>query len=528
MDKYNGNLQYVGARYVPKIAEPYEYDPEMTYEPLTIVGYKNASYTSKKYVPAGVNPTTTEYWANTGNYNAQVEQYRRETAEYKNSVGQYKSQVDEYQASVNEYKNAVTNIDKKTQNTLVQIDTIAKLKQYKGEYPVLLMGYYAAGDNEPIVYNIASAGTDDGGSTIRLDNGKFAVAVLGDYVTPDTFGCQSTNDVQATACWTKFARFIKDNAKSVRLLGKNYNVFAPLEIPNDIVGVTGISKLTAKARIPVISATQSIENISMNHSAVIWAANVGDNVFRTINGFTVDCNGLCDTGIFLVNRNRTTIENIKVENPLVSGIALSRVWETVVNNIFISCASVSCKYPFIVGGLDGEYTSNTSITINNMYVNSVSKNVTAVYKFENLCYSNIGSIFVDSIAATNIFDFHNCHLSIAAIGSEHTTSTEFLKMRNSNLDIGAVTAESNVTYSNFFRVEEASSLVAHINRVKNYANFVLIPVGNKSILVELTGLSLTDQMLDPKSANTGFLVFQKNYFKYRYWKDSHSAKDLIT
>ena len=75
---------YIGARYVPLIMGAY--DATKAYEPLTIVLYEGASYTSKQAVPAGVSPTNDEYWALTGNYNAQVEQYRTEVNEYKQQV----------------------------------------------------------------------------------------------------------------------------------------------------------------------------------------------------------------------------------------------------------------------------------------------------------------------------------------------------------------------------------------------------------------------------------------------------------
>ena len=70
--------QYIGARYVPKFADPIAWDEASSYEALTIVTYLGTSYTSKKPVPAGTAITNTEYWAATGNYNAQVEAYRQE------------------------------------------------------------------------------------------------------------------------------------------------------------------------------------------------------------------------------------------------------------------------------------------------------------------------------------------------------------------------------------------------------------------------------------------------------------------
>ena len=73
-----GVTQYVGARYVPLFAEPLEWDKTKAYEPLTIVLYQGNSYTSRQYVPVGVELTNESFWAETGNYNAQVEQYRQE------------------------------------------------------------------------------------------------------------------------------------------------------------------------------------------------------------------------------------------------------------------------------------------------------------------------------------------------------------------------------------------------------------------------------------------------------------------
>lgn len=74
--------QYVGARYVPLFAEPLEWDNTKTYEPLTIVYNNGNSYTSRQYVPVGIEITNTHYWALTGNYNAQIEQYRDEVQRY--------------------------------------------------------------------------------------------------------------------------------------------------------------------------------------------------------------------------------------------------------------------------------------------------------------------------------------------------------------------------------------------------------------------------------------------------------------
>lgn len=71
--------QYVGARYVPKFADPIVWEEGKSYEALTIVTYNNDSYTSKVPTPAtvGTPPNNEDYWALTGNFNGQVEEYRK-------------------------------------------------------------------------------------------------------------------------------------------------------------------------------------------------------------------------------------------------------------------------------------------------------------------------------------------------------------------------------------------------------------------------------------------------------------------
>lgn len=84
------HTQYIGARYVPifgrKGGSTLQWDRYHPYEPLTVVLDKGASYTSRQYVPAGIDITDETYWACTGNYNAQVEQYRKETSAVKTDL----------------------------------------------------------------------------------------------------------------------------------------------------------------------------------------------------------------------------------------------------------------------------------------------------------------------------------------------------------------------------------------------------------------------------------------------------------
>ena len=88
--QHMGTRQYIGARYVPLFGRKDEtsiaWDNTKPYEPLTIVLYQGNSYTSRQYVPSGIDILNTEFWANTGNYNAQVEQYRTEVLSFDNRI----------------------------------------------------------------------------------------------------------------------------------------------------------------------------------------------------------------------------------------------------------------------------------------------------------------------------------------------------------------------------------------------------------------------------------------------------------
>lgn len=79
------NRQYVGARYVPMLFNyngSSEWIPDYNYEALTIVTYGGSSYTSSKIVPANIGnpPSNPEYWVETGNFNAQLNEVTKKIA----------------------------------------------------------------------------------------------------------------------------------------------------------------------------------------------------------------------------------------------------------------------------------------------------------------------------------------------------------------------------------------------------------------------------------------------------------------
>ena len=131
-----GRRQYVGARYVPifgrKDESSIEWDNSAPYEPLTIVLYQGNSYTSRTYVPTGIDIGNTTYWANTGNYNAQIEQYRTEVVALDGRTTQNENDISDIKAEIpsSEFdaENTVKDyIDDSVENIDEQLSTINEI-----------------------------------------------------------------------------------------------------------------------------------------------------------------------------------------------------------------------------------------------------------------------------------------------------------------------------------------------------------------------------------------------------------------
>lgn len=114
--------QYIGARYVPLFADPMQWDSTKTYEPLTIVYNEGNSYTSRQYVPAGIQIDDDSYWALTGNYNAQIEQYRAEVARCDRRITAVEGDTAQLKTDVSQLKTDTAQLKTDTE----QLDTDLK------------------------------------------------------------------------------------------------------------------------------------------------------------------------------------------------------------------------------------------------------------------------------------------------------------------------------------------------------------------------------------------------------------------
>lgn len=158
--------QYIGARYVPLIADPIEWSNQKEYEPLTIVLYKGNSYTSRQFVPKGIDISNTEFWANTGNYNAQVEQYRQE---------------------VNHVKVTVQELANKTAYSFDSVDDMVKYDLPVGT--IAITASFHKNTNIGGGIYIIGTSTANGFDIIQLDNGNSAQLITDNQIEIDKLGC---------------------------------------------------------------------------------------------------------------------------------------------------------------------------------------------------------------------------------------------------------------------------------------------------------------------------------------------------
>lgn len=121
-----GPSQYVGARYVPKFAEPIDWDTERGYESLTIVTYKGESYTSKCPVPPGIDIKNTRYWALTGAYNAQVEEYKNQVKDLSQQVTGFASDNKEFREKITQYEKDNAEMKNSVASTVARVDALAE------------------------------------------------------------------------------------------------------------------------------------------------------------------------------------------------------------------------------------------------------------------------------------------------------------------------------------------------------------------------------------------------------------------
>lgn len=86
--------EYIGARYLPLFPDDPQWSIANAYEPLTVVQNLGSSYISRRYVPAGIQLSNTDYWVLWADFNSQIEQYRTEVQAFDGRITTNANDID--------------------------------------------------------------------------------------------------------------------------------------------------------------------------------------------------------------------------------------------------------------------------------------------------------------------------------------------------------------------------------------------------------------------------------------------------
>ena len=309
-----GVTQYVGARYVPLFAEPLEWDKTKAYEPLTIVLYQGNSYTSRQYVPVGVELTNESFWAETGNYNAQVEQYRQEvktfdgritananaieteTTNRAEAVSAEMKRAEGAEQTLNE--NLTNEIERatKSENVLKSLyaDSVSDMitKDLTVGSTVNTLGFYEKGDKGGCQYVIKDTGVEDGATVFKLKNNNKAVLIG----TPNLYGIGCKPSEPSL------------NVKQFNAAMKNIDTIV---IPNGNFEFNDTIHLSKNCHITGMGINSIVKNVG---ASVLFSVD-GKISHPQLDNFRIDLADGIGSGIYLENPyDDCFIKNIFVDN----------------------------------------------------------------------------------------------------------------------------------------------------------------------------------------------------------------------
>lgn len=164
---YIPSKQYIGARYLPIIVG--DWDITKKYEPLMVVYYNGASYTSKTYIPAGIDISNTTYWALSADYNAQVAAYRAEVLSFKDDIDDFKAMIKEGFVTPEMYGAVGDGVVDDSQALQDALSSGSNVLIPNKRYNIKENTLYITQDNNSIIYGA--------GSTIIYEGTDYAVDI---------------------------------------------------------------------------------------------------------------------------------------------------------------------------------------------------------------------------------------------------------------------------------------------------------------------------------------------------------------
>lgn len=394
--------QYIGARYVPIFADPAEWSNTKQYEPLTIVLHQGNSFTSKQFVPTGVDINDTDYWAETGSYNAQVEQYREETLSYVNSI----------------------------QHKAFAFDTVTEMKESNQLYIGAVChtnGFHENDDGGASWYKVADSGTANEMDVIALQDNLYANLIVSEnYVTPEMFGAYGNGTNDDSDIWfyivTKYPVICCNSKNDYKITKKLI-----IEHPTTIVGNNARIDVYAREISQNLFLIQNVQDVEIS-GLNVYVHNDGaptneefSSVFKIANQLTSgnckniyihDCyvKGAHGDAVAVYIADDVLIENIITENNVRNGFSVVHG-----NNITIkNCTARHLNGPSLGSGLDIEGNSIDD-PINNV----------KIYNFEACdCIYGISFVVNNNEVSSIVKDakIESCRTGLLFRGSQDATT----------------------------------------------------------------------------------------------------------
>lgn len=292
------------------------------------------------------------------------------------------------------------------------------------------LGYYTVGDSVPLYYIIQDTGTADGGSVIALNNGKFAHAIFGEAITPNSFGIIGQPADLATR-WTNYMTYVNGTAgKYYYLPDMLYYTPITLHVTKSIIGNINKTEIQTNAVIPDVPG----ETVG----AVLWLDNTAHFSTSNLECKHIYINSSTGIGLYIKSGTAYDVQNVTINNATWIGFYCRTAWHSQFRDMFISSetgAIYNLAYHY-----NDTSSSGTTCVFENIYV---SGKATSGYYFGKLQYSSLINLSCDTLPGTpdTIYTIFNSTVDILGIGAEQMSAKSFMTMTNSNVNISAISME---------------------------------------------------------------------------------------
>ncbi len=299
------------------------------------------------------------------------------------------------------------------------------------------LGYYTVGDSVPLYYIIKDTGTADGGSVIALDNGKFAHAVFGEAVTPNSFGIIG-QPADLSTRWTNYLNYVNTTAgKYFYLPDMLYYTPITLHVNKSIIGNINKTEIQTNAVIPDVPG----ETVG----AVVWLDNQAHFSTSNLECKHIYINSTTGIGLYIKAGTAYDVQNVTINNATWIGCYIRTAWHSQFRDMFIS-SETGAIYNFAYHYNDTT-ASGTTCVFENLYS---SGKAASGYYFGKLQYSSLINLSCDTLPGEpdTIYTIWNSTVYISGIGAEQMKAKNFITMTNSNVNISAISMEG-VTLSEY-------------------------------------------------------------------------------